>query len=123
MTAVSALGITELAGEAEGLIRRGLVPRDIMHVSHFRQDMRRTLDDASGMAGFAEAGIGPFTDSIGMLDDWAAAAEEEDGVPDGEAEDAEYEPPEPYHNPLRNVGRNDPCPCGSGKKFKKCCMA
>jgi uncharacterized protein len=26
--------------------------------------------------------------------------------------------------PLRqtvNVGRNDPCPCGSGKKFKKCC--
>jgi uncharacterized protein YecA (UPF0149 family) len=23
-------------------------------------------------------------------------------------------------NPPR-VGRNDPCPCGSGKKFKKCC--
>jgi hypothetical protein len=21
------------------------------------------------------------------------------------------------------VGRNDPCPCGSGKKFKKCCAA
>jgi len=21
------------------------------------------------------------------------------------------------------VGRNDPCPCGSGKKYKKCCMA
>src|SRR5205823_5260501 len=25
-------------------------------------------------------------------------------------------------NPLRNIGRNDPCPCGSGKKFKKCCI-
>jgi preprotein translocase subunit SecA len=26
--------------------------------------------------------------------------------------------------PVRNepkVGRNDPCPCGSGKKYKKCC--
>ena len=23
---------------------------------------------------------------------------------------------------LRNLSRNDPCPCGSGKKFKKCCM-
>jgi preprotein translocase subunit SecA len=23
--------------------------------------------------------------------------------------------------PLANVGRNDPCPCGSGKKFKACC--
>src|SRR3989338_8841368 len=22
-----------------------------------------------------------------------------------------------------NPGRNDPCPCGSGKKFKKCCQA
>jgi len=20
-----------------------------------------------------------------------------------------------------HIGRNDPCPCGSGKKFKKCC--
>jgi SWIM/SEC-C metal-binding protein len=20
------------------------------------------------------------------------------------------------------IGRNDPCPCGSGKKFKKCCV-
>jgi uncharacterized protein len=27
--------------------------------------------------------------------------------------------------PLRakKVGRNDPCPCGSGKKWKKCCGA
>jgi len=26
-------------------------------------------------------------------------------------------------NPMRNVGRNDPCPCGSGLKAKKCCLA
>lgn len=31
-------------------------------------------------------------------------------------------PQEPYINPNRDIGRNDPCPCGSGKKFKKCCM-
>ncbi len=23
--------------------------------------------------------------------------------------------------PAPKTGRNDPCPCGSGKKFKKCC--
>jgi hypothetical protein len=23
---------------------------------------------------------------------------------------------------LKDVGRNDPCPCGSGKKFKRCCL-
>lgn len=28
----------------------------------------------------------------------------------------------PVVNPLRGIGRNDPCPCGSGKKFKKCCL-
>lgn len=24
---------------------------------------------------------------------------------------------------MKTVGRNDPCPCGSGKKYKKCCLA
>ena len=23
---------------------------------------------------------------------------------------------------VQRVGRNDPCPCGSGKKYKKCCL-
>jgi len=27
-------------------------------------------------------------------------------------------PPQP---PKKKIGRNDPCPCGSGKKYKKCC--
>lgn len=30
------------------------------------------------------------------------------------------EPREPHRN-NNKVGRNDPCPCGSGKKYKKCC--
>jgi len=28
---------------------------------------------------------------------------------------------EPIRNVGRKVGRNDPCPCGSGRKFKNCC--
>lgn len=28
---------------------------------------------------------------------------------------------ETYHRDKPKVGRNDPCPCGSGKKYKKCC--
>jgi preprotein translocase subunit SecA len=34
-------------------------------------------------------------------------------------QDEEDDEPEP---PPKKVGRNDPCPCGSGKKFKKCCL-
>jgi preprotein translocase subunit SecA len=32
-------------------------------------------------------------------------------------------PTRPKEDGGRKVGRNDPCPCGSGKKYKKCCMA
>ena len=28
---------------------------------------------------------------------------------------------EPYVRAAPKIGRNDPCPCGSGKKYKKCC--
>jgi len=30
--------------------------------------------------------------------------------------------PEPIKRPGSKLGRNDPCPCGSGKKYKRCCM-
>ena len=42
-------------------------------------------------------------------------------------EDRQYMKPMGYHptpeqRARGKVGRNDPCPCGSGKKFKKCCL-
>jgi HEAT repeat protein len=39
----------------------------------------------------------------------------------GDATDDEVEEEEPVAQPVAaKVGRNDPCPCGSGKKYKKC---
>ena len=32
-------------------------------------------------------------------------------------------PKKPVTRSVEKVGRNDPCPCGSGKKYKKCCGA
>jgi hypothetical protein len=29
--------------------------------------------------------------------------------------------PATFQRPGEKIGRNDPCPCGSGKKYKKCC--
>lgn len=45
----------------------------------------------------------------------APVPEEEGPVPAAE------EKAEPVHHEGPKVGRNDPCPCGSGKKYKKCC--
>lgn len=36
------------------------------------------------------------------------------------AEEAEEAPAQPYARAGAKVGRNDPCPCGSGKKYKQC---
>lgn len=63
-----------------------------------------------------------------ILNTWTAYNNKEDG----EVKEEE-EPDEPYSLPNiqfpspsiklnPKIGRNDPCPCGSGKKFKKCCM-
>ena len=55
-------------------------------------------------------------------DRWAeeAAGENEDVADiDGEFFD---EPAIPHVRETPKVGRNDPCPCGSGKKYKHCCL-
>ncbi len=39
----------------------------------------------------------------------------------GADETAASSNPETFKRDKPKVGRNDPCPCGSGKKFKKCC--
>jgi hypothetical protein len=38
-------------------------------------------------------------------------------------EDPESAPAQPIRRAEPKIGRNDPCPCGSGKKYKKCCGA
>lgn len=34
-----------------------------------------------------------------------------------------FQPPRQPQVPKRKIGRNEPCPCGSGKKYKRCCGA
>ncbi len=43
--------------------------------------------------------------------------------PTKERDDILERKPAPFLRTEKQVGRNDPCPCGSGKKFKKCCMS
>ena len=39
---------------------------------------------------------------------------------ESEGEVAVAERPQPFVRPGEKIGRNDPCPCGSGKKYKQC---
>jgi hypothetical protein len=51
-----------------------------------------------------------------------AARQSESGDEDEDDADYALAPVETYVRPTPKVGRNDPCPCGSGKKYKKCCL-
>ena len=56
---------------------------------------------------------------------WLYGLQEWDDIFDAEKRQAiarAYKDDLVYHSPV-TVGRNDPCPCGSGKKYKKCCGA
>jgi len=39
---------------------------------------------------------------------------------EGEADNSQESVAQPYHRAQKKIGRNDPCHCGSGKKFKQC---
>ncbi len=47
----------------------------------------------------------------------SAMAGEEAQAPGGEVGEVAQQP---YTRPTRKIGRNEPCPCGSGKKYKQC---
>lgn len=59
---------------------------------------------------------------------WLKAFHADDDFDDEYPEDGDLETDDDWSRPSgtviakRKTGRNDPCPCGSGKKFKKCCL-
>lgn len=73
----------------------------------------------------AEVGDSLIESAIEEMERWGcfdpkAQAEETEDVP---YFPADYSASTPYVRPFEKIGRNDPCPCGSGRKFKKCCNA
>lgn len=53
--------------------------------------------------------------------DLADVSEDEESELYDDLDFDDYDPVESTTQRRERVGRNDPCPCGSGKKFKKCC--
>ncbi len=123
MTAAN-LGYADLRADVESLHEDRLLDDYELSLAEFDKRVELVRQGPSGLAGFEEDLVGPFESAIETLSQWSFAAESELDEDAGEA--FGEEPPDagaPYVNPFRDVGRNDPCPCGSGKKYKKCCLA
>src|SRR3954469_6642862 len=126
--AIGLLGLEALSGVVRQAFGRGLIDPMVMGYDHFRRDLERTLADPTRMAGFEYDQIGPLEDAIGELSGWytfsdAAKRDQERRATSSEDAGPSFaDTPLPFVDPFKGVGRNDPCPCGSGKKFKKCCL-
>ena len=64
----------------------------------------------------------PFTNTIETFSKWYGYSEEYIRNKRQQQNQVRMGNADTITNQYRNVGRNDPCPCGSGKKFKKCCL-
>ncbi|SOE01518.1 DUF1186 domain-containing protein [Caenispirillum bisanense] len=118
------LGFANMEWVVEDLVKRRLVDESEVNQNLFRMFVDLSRSTSDGLAAFHYDGVRPMGDAVEHLAAWHAFSEEAKRAAARPAvERASTLPNVGTHtNPDRHVGRNDPCPCGSGKKFKKCCL-
>jgi hypothetical protein len=121
---VAQLGYETMRAEVARVFSKGWIVREDAGLDDFYAELRLSRRDADGLAAFHEAGIAPFGSTIQTLYDLDADPGDDSGPDDRDwpSHTSLVDPQTPFISPFRDVGRNDPCPCGSGKKFKKCCL-
>lgn len=101
----------ELLPEIERAFGDGLVDTFFLTMDSVRQ----VVSDGKQKAMEGCLRKGPILDTVAEMRGWACFTEERKAVqpPPAVAKTAQDRRPK--------IGRNEPCPCGSGKKYKKCC--
>ncbi|WP_374546002.1 DUF1186 domain-containing protein [Rhodoblastus sp.] len=106
---VALLGLTELEPSVARAFRQGFIDKNVLSFEDFQAELRANRAESDKSELFDERGLKPIDDALETL----AVFDEED---------EDLEPAAPAENKFRDIGRNDLCPCGSGKKYKKCCL-
>jgi hypothetical protein len=124
LEAIALLGLRNLAPLVHRAWDEGRVPTGVLDRSDFEKDLSEAERRPNDINRFKRANLGYIDDVLEALD-WTRDTENLDKAQDLEPlwTDMARHPITPAVNPWRHVGRNDPCPCGSGKKAKKCCFA
>jgi hypothetical protein len=124
-SAIAMLGLVDLKETVEEAFKRGLVQSEWLEYEDFEADLALALLGSAEPASPPKREYAPFGDAIEELSKWHGFSEEYAR----ERERVRNMPTLPLlsslmsvTNPLRGIGRNDPCPCGSGRKYKKCCL-
>ncbi len=125
-SAVAMLGLAEFSPLVKKAFTRRFIGPSIMRFEHFQADLKRARANPDAPWDPDDREFTLFVDTIAELSTWSSTARED--LDERERRDAKSlaariaEAVPAARNPFRGVGRNDPCPCGSGRKFKKCCL-
>lgn len=122
-SAIALLGLSELKPLVEQAFARGLISDTWLSLAHFEEDLELTIEDPAALPHRSLGEYSLFGDTIEELSGWHCFSPEAQR----RARRRSTRPNQlvlsrSYMNPFRKIGRNDPCPCASGKKFKKCCL-
>ena len=129
--AVALLGLAELKGLVKQVFDRGSVDATWMSYQDFEGDLADALNNPEAPRRYDRDRYRLFSDTIEVFSKWYGFSQKylderrRYERRDARAHNLVYaigDPTSPFINPSRDVGRNDPCPCGSGKKYKKCCL-
>lgn len=119
LQAVALLGLRDLAPLVHRAWDEGRIHPQWLHRADFEKDLIRAEQAPADIQRFEDVSLGYIEDVTESLS-WTDGRSDNDP---GKPSHLDWLPDQPYINPMRDVGRNDPCPCGSGKKAKKCCLA
>jgi hypothetical protein len=123
--AISMLGMSDLKILVKKAFDRGFIDSHILGYDHFEQDLRQGMEHPDEPWRPDDRDCTLFGDTVEELSEWYCFTEQysEDQERWRRQAEANHARSQGVENPFKGVGRNDPCPCGSGKKFKKCCLA
>jgi hypothetical protein len=122
MCVVAVLGMTELAPRVRAAFADGRIHPGICNDKDFDRLLDDALERPDDRARLADEEMGTIEDALAELEAYPAWDDSEDDEMKNDHLLAWAAERVPVRNPFRDVGRNDPCPCGSGKKYKKCCL-
>jgi hypothetical protein len=124
-SAIAMLGMSDLRVLVKKAFDRGFIDSGVLGFDHFEEDLRRGTEHPGEPRLPDDRDSTLFGDTVKELSEWYCFTEQyrEDQERWQRQADADRARSQRLENPFKGVGRNDPCPCGSGKKFKKCCLA
>src|SRR5258708_17565062 len=123
-SAIAMLGMSDLKILVKKAFDRGFIDSHVLGFDDFEQDLKRGIECPDEPRRPHDHEYTLFGDTIDELSGWCCFTEQYNEDQERGRQHADTNPilSQPYENPFKGVGRNDPCPCGSGKKFKKCCL-